>query len=240
MPAATRTRTPTGISNLPAGGAAVPAPIAQSGEQAATSATDAPQAPAQTAPVQSTSAPATIPVAQRAALLVDAPDDPQKVKTYVGSVVWRSESVSPGQDQPLSTAVRADVDVPDAKLTMSMVLKKNFEPQFPASHTLELHFAELPDNTLGPVKQINVPEMRKDDTAPTGDALTGVPVSITDDYFLVGLSRGAAEGPNLQLISDRNWVDVSVLLKSGKVAKITFEKGTSGQRILEEALKSWQ
>ncbi len=181
-----------------------------------------------------------IPVSQRAALLVDAPQDPQKVKTYVGTVVWRTESVSPGQDQPLSTAVRADVDIPDADLTMSMVLKKNTEPQFPASHTMEFHFTRQAGNTLGPIKQINVPEMRKDDSTPTGDPLAGVPVAITQDYFLVGLSHGAAEPGNLALLEQRNWVDVSLLFASGKVAKITFEKGSTGQRIFDDAIKSWQ
>ncbi|HEX4764764.1 MAG TPA: hypothetical protein VH414_00645 [Lichenihabitans sp.] len=181
-----------------------------------------------------------IPVSQRAALLVDAPQDPQKVKTYVGTVVWRTESVSPGQDQPLATAVRADVDIPDAKLSMSLVLKKNTEPQFPASHTMEFHFTPQAGNTLGPIKQINVPEMRKDDSTPTGDPLVGVPVAITQDYFLVGLSHGAAEPGNLALLEQRNWVDVSLLFASGKVAKITFEKGPTGQRIFDEAIKSWQ
>ena len=181
-----------------------------------------------------------IPVSQRAALLVDAPQDPQKVRTYVGTVVWRTESVSPGQDQPLSTAIRADVSIPDAGLTMSMVLKKNTEPQFPASHTMEFHFTPQAGNTLGPIKQINVPEMRKDDSAPTGDPLAGVPVAITQDYFLVGLSHGAAEPGNLALLEQRNWVDVSLLFASGKVAKITFEKGSTGQRIFDDAIKAWQ
>ena len=213
----------------------VPPPIAQTSEQPAAPAASAPPSAAESA-----ASTGSIPVSQRAGLLVDAPEDPQKVKTYAGSVVWRTESVNPGQGQPLSTAVRADVDVPEAKMTMSMVIKKNLEPQFPASHTMEFHFTELPGNTLGPVKQINVPEVRKDDAAPSGAPLTGVPVSITDDYFLVGLSRGGAEASNLQMMAERNWLDVSILLNSGKVAKVTFEKGVSGQRILEDALKSWQ
>ena len=177
---------------------------------------------------------APIGVPQRAGLLVDAAEEPQKVKTYQGSVVWKSNSVSAGQGQPLSNAVSADIDIPDAKVTLSMVLKKNFERQFPASHTIEFHFAERPGNTLGPVKQINVPEMRRDDAAASGDPLIGVPVSITDDYFLVGLSRGEAEQTNDALLSQRNWVDLSILLSSGKIAKITFEKGPTGQKIIDD------
>ena len=190
-------------------------------------------------PTQTAMIPPAILLKQRAALLVDAPDEPQKVKTYVGSVVWRSDSVSAGQGQPLSTAVRADIEVPEAKLKVSFVLQKNPEPQLPASHTMELKFVLGPGNVLGGIKQINVPELRKDDE-PTGLALAGVPVAITDNSFLVGLARGAAEAQNLQRIHERNWFDVSVLLVSGKVGKITFEKGITGGLIIDEAARSWQ
>ena len=48
-----------------------------------------------------------------AALLIDAPDLPDKVKTYIGSVVWRLDSVPTGAGRPLGTAVHADVDIPE-------------------------------------------------------------------------------------------------------------------------------
>ncbi len=182
----------------------------------------------------------SIAVAQRAALLVDAPDDPQRVRTYVGTVVWHLDSVSPGGGQPLASAVKADIDIPDAKLKVTMLMQKNPEPQLPASHTIEFHFLPQSGNSLGPIKQVNVPEMRRDDDAPTGDALAGVPVAITDNYFLVGLTRGAAETQNTRLMSERNWFDMSVLFTSGKLGKLTFEKGAAGQRVIEDALKAWK
>ena len=208
----------------PTTGASVPAPVGQGATDAAPAASAGP----------------SIAVAQRAALLVDAPDEPQRVKTYVGTVVWHLDSVSPGQGQPLATAVKADVDIPDAKLKVTMLMQRNPEPQLPASHTIEFHFLPQPGNTLGSVKQVNVPEMRKDDDAPTGDPLAGVPVAITDNYFLVGLSRGAAESQNLRLITERNWFDMSLLFVSGKLGKLTFEKGAAGQRLFEDATKAWK
>ncbi len=215
--------------DVAAGGAILPAPVGSDG-----SPTD------QAAPQSSgATVDSGIAVAQRAALLVDAPDDPQKVKTYPGTVVWHLDSVSPGQGQPLEAAVKADIDIPDAKLKITMLMQKNPEPQLPASHTVEFHFLPQTGNTLGNVKQINVPEMRKDDDAQTGDSLTGVPVAITENYFLVGLSRGAAESQNLRLLTERNWFDLSVLFAPNKLGKITFEKGGSGQHVLEDALKSW-
>lgn len=234
--------------------ASVPAPVAQGSEPQTPQGGDAAssrQAPAPAAsPAQSStsSAPAiaqqtttpAIGVSERAALLLDAPQEPQKVKTYVGSVVWKTQNVSAGQGQPLSQAVEADIDIPDAKLTMTMVMKRNLEPQFPASHTIEFRFTPEPGSEIGSVKQINVPELRLDDSSSTGDPLAGLPVAITDNYFLVGLSRGNAENPNIQMLERRNWVDVSLLLTSGKVAKITFEKAGPGQRIIDDAVKSWQ
>ncbi len=240
------------VAPPPADQSAASAP-ADSGQQATTpppqpspapdtSASPAPAPVAAVIPPATTppsTANATLPVAQRAALLVDAPDDPQKVKTYVGTVVWTTESVSPGQGQPLATSVRAEVEVPDAGLKLSMLIQKNFEAQFPASHTIELRFAPQPGNTLGSIKQINVPQLRKDD-APTGDSLAGLPVTITDNYFLVGLSRGDVVARNLDLLQSRNWIDVPLLFASGKVAKITFEKGPMGERLINNAIQSWQ
>ena len=216
-----------------------PSPLAEASPPAGTSDETAPAASGQGDGAPPTDTP-VIGVSQRAGLLVDAPDDPQKVKTFPGSVVWRIDSVSAGQGQPLSNAVRADIDVPEAKLSVSMVIKKNFEPQFPASHTIEFHFTEQPGNSLGAVKQINVPELRRDDASPTGDPLTGVSVTITDDYFLVGLSRGDAEANNIQLMMQRNWFDVSLQLASGKIAKVAFEKGPTGEKILADAIASWR
>ena len=158
----------------------------------------------------------------------------------MGTVVWHLDSVSPGGGQPLASAVKADIDIPDAKLKVSMLMQKNPEPQLPASHTIEFHFLPQGGNVLGPVKQVNVPEMRKNDDAPTGDALAGVPVAITDNYFLVGLTRGAAETQNLRLMTERNWFDMSVLFTSGKLGKLTFEKGAAGQRVIEDAFKTWK
>ncbi len=219
-PPAGEASTPDAQAGDATSGIAVPAPVPQNSSSADTG--------------------AGIAVAQRAALLVDAPDEPQRIKTYTGTVVWHVDSVSPGQGQPLAMAVSADIDIPDAKLKVTMLLQKNPEPQLPASHTVEFHFLPQPGGTLGNVKQINVPEMRKDDDAATGDSLSGVPVAITDNYFLVGLSRGGAENQNLRLIAERNWFDVSILFVSNKLAKLTFEKGAGGQRVLEDAMKSWR
>ena len=194
-------------------------------------------APTDAPPTQAAGDP-SIPVAYKAAVLVDAPDTAERVKTYVGTVVWRTESVGQGQDQPLGTAVRAEVDVPEAKMQVVMEIRKNNEAQFPASHTVELKFTLAPDSPLAGVKQISVPQMRRQD-APTGDALMGVPVAITDNHFLVGLTRGDSEPRNVDAIRSREWFDIPLLLTDNRPAKITFEKGALGDRIIGDALQAW-
>ena len=75
---------------------------------------------------------------------------------------------------------------------------------------------------------------------PNGEPVAGLPVTITENYFLVGLTRGDMVSRNLDLLQSRNWIDVPCRLASGKIAKITFEKGTAGDKILTDAVQSWQ
>ncbi len=141
-------------------------------------------------------------VSRRAALLVEAPEEQSKVKTYLGAVVWKVDNVSNGPGEPLSTAVHAEIDIPEEQLRAEMTFQKNFDSTLPASHTMKLQFTEPQGGPLGNVQQISVPQMRREDSA-TGDGLVGVPVPITENSFLVGLSRGTAEAANLDLIKSR-------------------------------------
>src|SRR5947209_5372781 len=180
----------------------------------------------------------TIPVAHRAALLVEAPEEESKVKTYIGSVVWRLENVSRDSGQPLSNAVRPDVEIRDAKLKVALTFQKNLDAALPASHTISIRFTPLAGSPLGDIQQIDSPQMRRDE-APSGDSLSAVPVPIMDNKFLVGLPRGVFETRNIDLIKTRAWIDVPMLLKSKRVAKITLEKGVTGERAINDALAAW-
>jgi hypothetical protein len=180
-----------------------------------------------------------IPVAQRAALLMEAPEEANKVKTFVGTVVWRLDNVSNGAGQPLGTAVRADIDIPEAKLKAAMIFQKNFDASLSASHTITVVFTPAQDSPVGAVKEIKVPQMRALESQTT-DALGGIPVPIMENSFLVGLSRGAAETQNIELIKQRDWVDIPMILQSGRAAKLTFEKSTTGARAIEDAVAAWK
>ena len=178
------------------------------------------------------------PVAGRAAMLVEAPEEQNKVKTYLGTVVWRLDNVSDGQNQAVGIAVRADIDLPDDKMKASIVFQKNSDASLPASHTLKIRFIVQPGSASGNVKEINVPQMRREDSA-NGEPLDGVTVPIVENSFLIGLTPGNAETANLELLRSREWIDIPIRLSSGKIAKLTFEKTDAGQRNIQEAVTAW-
>ena len=179
-----------------------------------------------------------IAVAQRAALLLAAPDNPQQVNTYVGTVVWRVDNVSRGPSQPLATAVRADIDIPDAKLKASILLQKNTDDTLSATHTMEVRFLPAADSPVQVVRQIDMPQMRNEDQQ-VGDPLTGIRQPVQTNYFVVALVKGdAVLARNLDLLKSRNWMDITLQLDNGRLGKLTFEKGTAGDRALNDALSN--
>ncbi|MEN9709722.1 MAG: hypothetical protein RIQ68_2130 [Pseudomonadota bacterium] len=217
------------VERIGGGGAQVPRPV--------TAPLPPIQAQQQIAPQPGAQA---VPVAQRAALLLDAPDEPERVKTFVGNVVWRLDNVSRGPGQPLAVGVRAEIDLPDAKLKAVMLIQKNTDETLPASHTIELRFIPADGGPVPGVAQIQTPQMRREDGA-MGDSLVGVPAPILRNYFLIGLTRGAAaESRNVDMIRNRGWFDVPMLLSDQRIAKITFEKGSAGERIINEAFDAWK
>ena len=181
---------------------------------------------------------APIPVAQRAALLIEAPDLESKVRTFLGSTIWRLDNVPTGSGQPLGTAVHADVEVPEAKVRVSLDLRKNTDPALPAASTIEVRFTLLPGSVFPGIQQIAVPQMRREEN-PNGDSLAGVPVKITDTYFLVGLAQGDPAARNNELMRSRSWIDIPIQLSDNRIAKIAIEKGAVGDRIVADALTTW-
>ncbi len=228
------------ISGRIAGGSAGPAqqPVATVSVPTVPVRPTAPAVVDATPPLASAATNASIQVAQRAGLLVGTPDDQQNVKTYEGTVVWRVESVNKGEGQPVATVLKADIDIPEAKLKSSMVLQKNLDQTLPATHTMELRFAPQPGSDVSNVTEITTPGMRNNGE-PSGQPLAGVPVKIAQNWFLVGLSQNETQ-KNVELIKKNAWFDVPLQLANGKLAKLTFEKGVPGEKAIGEAFAAWQ
>jgi hypothetical protein len=191
------------------------------------------------APLPTNTAPAGAAVAQRVVLYEEDPADPQG-KRFVGSAIWRTESVSPGPGQAAEVAVRADVEIPERRIAMTWSLRRNSDPNLPASHTVEIMFRLPQDFPSGGVS--NVPGiLMKQAEQSRGTPLSGLAVKVTTGFFLIGLSSTEADRErNVQLLKERAWFDIPVVYGNNRRAILALEKGTPGERAFEEAFKAWK
>jgi hypothetical protein len=193
--------------------------------------TDAKQQPSQSG------APAAQ-VAQRVVLYEEDPNDPQG-KRYVGSAIWRTETVTPGPGAAPDLAVRADLEIPERRITMTFSLRRNTDQALPASHTIEVTFNLPADFPFGGIQ--NVPGILMKQAEQTrGAPLAGLAVKVTSGFFLVGLSAVEADMQrNLQLLKERPWFDIPIVYNNGRRAILALEKGNPGEKAFDEAFKAW-
>src|SRR6516162_5514137 len=92
-------------------------------------------------------------VAQKVVLYEEDPADPNG-KRFVGSAIWRTETVTPGPGQPPELAIRADVEVPERKLAMTWSLRRNTDKGLPATHTVEIMFKLPADFPSGGISNV--------------------------------------------------------------------------------------
>jgi hypothetical protein len=178
-------------------------------------------------------------VAQRAVLYEEEPPPDTQGKQYVGSVIWKTETVSPGPGQPPELAIRADLEIPDRRMTMTMSVRRNTDKALPASHTIEIMFNLPSDFPFGGIS--NVPGILMKQAEQTrGAPLAGLAVKVTSGFFLVGLSSTEADMQrNLELLKDRAWFDIPIVYNNGRRAILAVEKGTPGERTFSDAFVAW-
>jgi hypothetical protein len=178
-------------------------------------------------------------VAQRVVLYEEDSNDPQG-KRYVGSVIWRTETVSPAPGLAPELAVSADVEIPERHITMTWSLRRNTDPALPASHTIETSFnlpADFPGGGIANVPGI----LMKQSEQARGTPLAGLAVKVTNGFFLIGLSAVEADQQrNIQLLKDQPWFDIPIVYTNGGRAILALQKGTPGDRAFAEAFAAWE
>lgn len=178
-------------------------------------------------------------VAQRVVLYEEEPSDPQG-KRFIGSAIWRTENVSSGPGQPADLAVRADVEIPERRMTMTLTIRRNTDQTLPASHTLEIMFnlpADFPGGSIS-----NVPGVLMKQAEQTrGTPLAGLAVKVTNGFFLIGLSAVESDlQRNIQLLKERGWFDIPIVYANNRRAILAIEKGTPGEKAFAEAFAAWK
>jgi hypothetical protein len=178
-------------------------------------------------------------VAQRVVLYEEDPSDPQG-KRAVGSAIWRTEAISPGTGKPPELAVRADIEIPERKISMTWTLRRDTDPSRSTSHTIEIMFKLPPDFPSGGI--FNVPGIWMKQAEQTqGTALAGLAVKVTTGYFLIGLSAAPADKErNVQLLKERPWFDIPIVYTNNRRAILAMEKGTPGERAFAQAFAAWE
>ncbi|HZD92341.1 MAG TPA: hypothetical protein VE224_19780 [Pseudolabrys sp.] len=188
-------------------------------------------------PEQPAAAPAAT-VAQKVVLYEEDPNNPQG-KRYVGSAIWRTDTVSPGSGLAPELAVRADVEIPERHMHMTWSLRRNTDKALPASHTIEITFTVPADFDEGGIGNVPGVLMKNAEQA-RGIPLTGQSVKVTNGYFLIGLSSvDVAKQRNIDLLKTRDWFDIPIVYTSGKRAILAMEKGAPGDRVFKEAFRAW-
>jgi hypothetical protein len=177
-------------------------------------------------------------VAQRVVLYQEDPNNPQG-KQYVGSAVWRTQTVSPGTGLAPELEVRADIEIPEQHMTVTWTLRRNTDQALPASHTIEIMFNVPPDFPGGGVANVPGVLMKESEQA-RGTPLAGLAVKVTNGFFLIGLSAVDADlQRNIQLLKNRPWFDIPIVYNNGGRAILALEKGPPGDRAFADAFAAW-
>jgi hypothetical protein len=178
-------------------------------------------------------------VTQRAVLFEEDPSDPKGGSRLSGSVNWHSES-SASAAGGAGILVKAEVEIPDRRLTLTMSLRRNTDHAMPASHVLEFRFAMPSDSPYGGVGKMVSIQMKQQLEQIRGAVLAGMVAKVTSGYFLVGLSATDFElRRNLSMLKERSWIEIPFVYANGTRAILDVEKGTPGERALSEAFVAW-
>ncbi|GAB6842025.1 hypothetical protein HNR00_004930 [Methylorubrum rhodinum] len=180
-------------------------------------------------------------VSQRAVLYEENASDPRAQPTAIGGhAVWRLDTVSGEQGEPLQTVLRATIEYPEAGLTLAMTMRRNRDATLPASHTIEMAFTNYGSGAKRAVQNVGLLQPKEEETA-RGSPLSGLPVRVRENLFLIGLSSLKSDvDRNTDLLLHKNWFDLPISYASGTRAILTFEKGNAGTRAMQAAFDAWK
>ncbi|WP_342151570.1 histidine kinase [Methylorubrum sp. SB2] len=180
-------------------------------------------------------------VSQRAVLYEENTADPRAQPAAIsGHAIWRLDTVAGEQGEPLQTVLRATVEYPEAGLTLGMTIRRNRDATLPASHTIELAFTNYGSGAKRAVQNVGLLQP-KEEEASRGSPVSGLPVRVRENLFLIGLSSLKSDvDRNTDLLLHRNWFDLPISYASGTRAILTFEKGNSGTRAMQAAFDAWK
>jgi hypothetical protein len=161
-------------------------------------------------------------------------------KSFRGTAVWYADDVSPTAAQGAKVAIRADIEIPEERISVRWTLSSNEDKSLSESHTIEIMFKLPPDFAHGGISKIPGMLMKQSELT-RGVPLAGLGVKVATNFFLISLSSAEADVQrNIQLLRERPWFDIPIVYDDGRRAIIAVEKGTSGERAFSEAFAAWE
>src|SRR5713101_2002722 len=113
-------------------------------------------------------------LAQKAVLYEENPAG-QHGKRFVGTVIWRSETVSPGLGQQPEHVISADIEVPERDLAATWLLHRNNDRNLSATHVVEITFKLPAGDPHGGVSAVAGLLMRQNESVRGVPSTRGVP-----------------------------------------------------------------
>jgi hypothetical protein len=174
-------------------------------------------------------------VAQKAALYEENPGGGQQFQNFNGTAIWKTEAVS-GAGRAPELGLRIEIEIPERHINVVMKMRRNSDPSFPASHTIEIMF-DTPGDAFGGVADMRGIRAKGGETA-QGNPIIAEVQKVKEGYFLLAMPN-LEEDNNLALLRERDWIDVPFVYANGRRAVLTFQKGTPGERAIREVFSSW-
>src|SRR5690606_6982144 len=154
---------------------------------------------------------------------------------YSGSVEW-----SRGTDELGHPTIIADASIPARNLEVEVLLRRNADANLPASHLMEVNFRVAETFIGGSIA--NLPGvLLKDEELVQGQPLTGASARIVGNSFPFALpsARDIDVENNVNLLTERAWIDLAMVYGTGRRAILTLEKGEDGAAIFEDVMAAW-
>jgi hypothetical protein len=177
-------------------------------------------------------------VAQPALLYEEDPSDPNG-KQYSGTVTWQTDSTSSGPGLASEVVVKADLEIPQRRMSLAMSFRRNTDQTVSATHVFEFRFNAPSDPPHGEISKLQGLALKPAEKV-RGTLLAGQALKVTPGYFLVTLSPIQPDMQrNLKLLKEDSWFDIMFLYSNGNRAILAVEKGKAGERAFTQAFGAW-
>jgi len=173
-------------------------------------------------------------VAQKATLYEEpAGGGSTGVRAISGEATWQ---LANGTDGP---EIVVNINVPDRAMKVKLTIRKNSDAALLASHLIETVINTGPIFPGKGIRSIPRLVMKSAEDA-RGLALVGASAKVADGLFWIALSSAEADiTNNLNNLRENAWVDLPMVYDNGQRAILTFQKGDSGEQVVQNAMSSW-